>query len=210
MATRKAKSTATTFSFVTLNTKGIPTTTTKPVSTYTAEQMVEFGNASDALNEHFVGCLLAGIKPVFASPVDFNEYLIKTTGEKINRKVSKQNALRLVLTSVASIRELSDKPLQSLWDTFTTNKIAEIAEVKKQNLVLVANGEKAKTLPRITEPNLNALLDMLKPQTEVDHLVSAIKSMKTAYNHFLELKGKQAQTDSEKLKALIISNGGEV
>lgn len=214
MATRKTKSVSTTtvptFSYVTLDRKGLPTTTEKPVSTYTAEQMVDFGKASDNLNEHFVGCLLAGVKPVFASPSEFNEYLVNTTGKKINRKISKQNALRLVLVNVEAIRKLTTEPLQALWDSFTKAKIEEIAEVKKQNLVLVANGEKGKTLPRITEPNLKALLDLLKPETEVDHNEAMVKSLKTAYGHAIELKGKQAMQDAEKIAAMIISKGGEL
>jgi hypothetical protein len=183
----------------------------RPVIDATPEMLMSLVKADSELDNAIIGALFTGKNLAFNSGSAFVK-AINDNRVKGVKTVSKNDVKASYdkLQAYARIIEINAKPLQSLWDTFTKTKIAERETIKKENLALEAKGEKPKTLPRIIAPTVNGILAMIKPSVEVDHLVSAIKSMKTAYNHFLELKGKTAQTDSEKLKALIISNGGEV
>jgi hypothetical protein len=183
----------------------------RPVVAVTTEMLSTLVIADSELDNAIIGALFIGKKLEYTNGSAFVK-AINASKVKGAKTVSKNDVKASYdkLQAYSRIIEISAKPLQAVWDKFTDTKIAERDAIKKENVKLEANGEKPKTLPRITAPTVNGILSMLKPEVEVDHLTSAIKSMKTAYNHFLELKGKTAQNDSDKLKALIISNGGEV
>lgn len=177
----------------------------------TPDLLLGLVKADSELDSAIIGSLFTGKRLAFANGAAFVKAINdnKVKGAKATTKNDVKAAYDK-LQAYARIIELNDKPLQSAWNQYTAEKIAEREAIKKENAALEAKGEKGKTLPRITAPTVNGILAMLKPTVDVDHLMAAVKSMKTAYNHFLELKGKQAQLDSEKLAAIIIANGGEL
>lgn len=129
------------------------------------------------------------------------------------RKVTKldvKSTYDLLDVAKKAFKLSGNENLVSQWADYTSKLMAKRNAINAENAIRKANGESPKTNVKVLAPTPNGILAMLKPETEVDHLDAALKSMKTAYNHFLELKGKQAQLDSEKLAALIVSNGGEI
>jgi hypothetical protein len=129
------------------------------------------------------------------------------------RKVTKddvKSTYDLLDVAKSAFKLSGGENLVSRWNDYTSKLIVERNAINAENVIRKANGESLKTNIKVPAPTPNGILKMLKPVTEVNHLEAAVKSMKTAYNHFLELKGKQAQLDSEKLAALIVTNGGEI
>ena len=183
----------------------------RPVIDATPDRLLALVKADSELDSAIIGSLFTGKKLAFNSGSAFVK-AVNDNRAKGAKAVTKNDVKAAYdkLQAYARIIEINSTPLQSAWDKFTADKIAEREVIKLENTKLEAKGEKAKALPRITAPTVNGILAMIKPAVDVDHLASALKSMKTAYNHFLELKGKQAQQDSEKLAALIVSNGGEI
>ena len=183
----------------------------QPVKTFTPDMVSALVTADKDFDDVLIGALFTGK----ALPIDSGSALVKSINESRAKgtKAITKNDIKAAydkLQAYARIRELSTEPLQAKWDSFTKAKIAEREQIKKENAVLEAKGEKSKTLPRIAKPSVNGILAMLKPAVDVDHLQAFLKSAKTAYNHLLECKGKKAQQDAEKLAALIVSNGGQV
>lgn len=183
----------------------------RPVIDATPDMLLGLVKADSELDSAIIGSLFTGKAMAFNSGSAFVK-AVNDNRAKGAKAVTKNDVKAAYdkLQAYARIIEINNTPLQSVWDKFTADKIAEREAIKLENAKLEAKGEKAKTLPRITAPTVNGILAMIKPAVDVDHLAAAIKSMKTAYNHFMELKGKQAQQDSEKLAALIVSNGGEI
>lgn len=183
----------------------------RPVIDATPDMLMGLVKADSELDSAIIGSLFTGKALAFNSGSAFVK-AINDNRAKGAKAVTKNDVKAAYdkLQAYARIIEINNTPLQSAWDKFTADKIAEREAIKLENAKLEAKGEKPKALPRITAPTVNGILAMIKPAVDVDHLASALKSMKTAYNHFLELKGKQAQQDSEKLAALIVSNGGEI
>ena len=183
----------------------------RPVIDATPDMLLGLVKADSELDSAIIGSLFTGKAMAFNSGSAFVK-AVNDNRAKGAKAVTKNDVKAAYdkLQAYARIIEINNTPLQSAWDKFTADKIAEREVIKLENTKLEAKGEKAKTLPRITAPTVNGILAMIKPAVDVDHLAAAIKSMKTAYNHFMELKGKQAQQDSEKLAALIVSNGGEI
>lgn len=183
----------------------------RPVIDATPEMLMGLVKADSELDSAIIGALFTGKPLAFNSGSAFVK-AINDNRAKGAKAVTKNDVKAAYdkLQAYARITEINNTPLQSTWDKFTADKIAEREAIKLENAKLEAKGEKPKALPRITAPTVNGILAMIKPVVDVDHLAAAIKSMKTAYNHFMELKGKQAQQDSEKLAALIVSNGGEI
>lgn len=183
----------------------------KPVKALTNEALFGFVKADSELDGAIIGALFIGEKLIYANGSAFVK-AINDNKVKGVKAVTKNDVKASYdkLQAYARILELNNKPLQSLWNSFTAEKIAERDLQKVENVKLEANGEKAKTLPRITAPTVNGILAMLKPSVEVDHALAMVKSLKTSYNHCLELKGKKAMQDAEKIAAIIVSNGGEI
>jgi len=183
----------------------------KPVITASVELLADLVKADSELDRAIIGSLFIGKPLAFANGSAFVKALNnnKAKGAKSVTKNDVKPAYDK-LQAYARIVELNNKPLQALWNTYTAEKIAEREAIKKENIILEANGEKPKALTRVTAPTVNGILAMLKPSAEVDHALAMVKSLKTSYNHCLELKGKKAQLDAEKIAALIIANGGEI
>ena len=184
---------------------------TKPVKAMETDALLTLVKTDREIDDAIIGSLFAGTPLMFHSGSAFVKAINENRAK--GAKAITKNDVKAAYDKfqvVARIKELNDGPLQALWNTFTAEKIAERELIKLDNVKLEANGEKPKTLPRIIAPTVNGILAMLKPSVDVDHLVAMVKSLKTSYNHCLELKGKKAQQDAEKIAALIIANGGEI
>lgn len=182
-----------------------------PVKPITNEMLSNLVKADSELDDAIIGALFTGQPIPYKNGAEFVKAIneSRAKGAKAVTKLDVKSAYDK-LQAYARIIEIDSQPLQAKWDSFIAEKIAERETVKKENAELEAKGEKGKALPRITRPTVNGILSMLKPKNDVDHLEAALKSLKTAYNHFLELKGKKAQLDAEKLESIIVANGGSI
>ena len=212
MTTRKTKavSTQSTYSFD-IFVNGKLTHIEKPVQPLTMDMLDTLVKAENAVSDSIVGALLAGTPLPYTKGAEYVKAVneARQKGAPIVTKTEVKSGYDYIQLA-NKVREITTEPLQAKWNEYTQFKIAEREAVNKENLIRKANGESPFPAVRVTKPTVKGLIDLVSIKAEVNHNEAMVKSLKTAYNHALELKGKQAMQDAEKIAAMIISNGGDL
>jgi hypothetical protein len=174
--------------FTLVDKKGVPYQYERAITPVTFELLVESAKVTNTLEQGIVDALLLGT----ALPFPNGAELIKAMKAKGDTKATSKNrrAPYLALTDASKIRKVTTEPLSAKWNEFIANKIKERETIRKENIALKAKGESEKTLPRITEPSLKGLMDLViesEPTPDFDKIVKYITS---AQNLIAEQKGK--------------------
>ena len=191
--------------------KGKLTHIEKPVQPLTMDMLNSLVKAETAVNDAIVGALLAGTALPFAKGADYVKAVndARPKDAPLYKKDDVKSGYDYIQLA-NKVRAITAEPLQAKWNAFTQAKIAEREAINKENLARKLNGESALATVKVTKPTVKGLFDLVSVKADVDHNEAMVKSLKTAYNHALELKGKQAMNDAEKIAAMIISRGGEL
>jgi hypothetical protein len=211
MATRKQAVTSTPMFHYNHFVKGVLTTAEFPVIQLTTAMLDSLVKAEKAVSGAIIGSLLSGAELPFASGSEYVKAVneAREKGAPIVTKDDVKSGYDFVQLA-GKVRKITTEPLQSKWDDFSANEVKARDARTKENALRKANGENPLTAIRVTKPSVSGLHALVAPVAEVNHLESFIKSLKTAYGHGIELKGKKAMQDMEKLVAMIVSNGGEL
>jgi hypothetical protein len=174
--------------FTLLDKKGAPYQYERAVTPVTFELLAESAKVTNTLEQGIVDALLLGT----ALPFPNGSELIKAMKAKGDKLATSKNrrAPYLALNSASKIREVTTEALSAKWNAFVSDKIKERATIQKENIALKAKGETEKTLPRITEPSLKGLMDLIietEPTPDFDKIVKYVTS---AQNLIAEQKGK--------------------
>jgi len=183
----------------------------KPVQPLTMDMLNTLVKAENAVSDSIVGALLTGTELPFAKGADYVKAVneARPKGAPLYTKTDVKSGYDYIQLA-NKVRAITTEPLQAKWNAFTQAKIAEREAINKENLTRKLNGESALATVKVTKPTVKGLFDLVSVKADVDHNEAMVKSLKTAYGHALELKGKQAMNDAEKIAALIFSNGGEL
>lgn len=190
--TRKPSSTRKTIpalvAFTLLDKKGAPYQYERAVTPVTFELLADTAKVTNTLERGIVDALLLGTELPYANGAEFIKAL-KAKGDSLATSKNRR-APYLALTDASKIRKVTTEPLSAKWNAFVSDKIKERETIRKENIALKAKGETEKTLPRITEPSLKGLLDLVietEPTPDFDKIVKYITS---AQNLIAEQKGK--------------------
>jgi hypothetical protein len=230
----KAVAKSTTFSFQYVH-NNVVLTDSMDYTPLSIDTLASHSNSGASINKSITSALMLGKALQFNSGSDYLKFLNSDKKNYISvykkdkegntvmvdnvpviesvRRVSRDdvNSTYLLLDVAKSVFKLSNNEnLVKRWNDYTTQLIAERNAINVENAKRKASGEPLLANTKVPAPTPSGILKMLKGTPDVDHALAFVKCLKTAYNHALEMKGKQAQQDAEKVAALIVANGGEI
>jgi hypothetical protein len=174
--------------FTLLDKKGAPYQYERAVTPVTFELLADSAKVTNTLEQGIVDALLLGT----ALPFPNGSELIKAMKAKGDKQATSKNrrAPYLALNSASKIREVTSEALSAKWNAFVSDKIKERAAIQKENIALKAKGESEKALPRITEPTLKGLMDLVIVSEVTSDFDKIVKYITSAQNLIAEQKGK--------------------
>ena len=192
--------------FTLLDKKGAPYQFSRAVTPVTLELLADSAKVTNTVEQGIVDALLLGNPLPYANGSELIKAM-KANGDKLATSKNRR-APYLVINNASKVREVTNEPLSAKWNSFVSNKIKERAEIVKNNLALKAKGESLVTVPRITEPTLKGLMDLVivsEPTPDFDKIVKYVTS---AQNLIGEQKGKEwAKADDMTSALLSFING---